>query len=72
MLWYLKQLLPLRYETEYTEGGYRYREKWRMWFGRCFARNRTRIPTLDELLDLWREIQAVDPSRAGKITGLTA
>ena len=39
--WYLKQLLPLRYETTYTEhnGGLRFPKRcaWRMWMGRCFA-----------------------------------
>ena len=43
-LWYLKQLLPLKYETTYREGDVRYRERWRMWFGRCFARRRWTVP----------------------------
>jgi len=34
--WYFKQLLPLRYESTYTEGGQRKRSTWRMWMGRCF------------------------------------
>lgn len=35
-IWYLKQLLPLRYESVYLEGGKRMLCIWRMWFGRCF------------------------------------
>jgi len=35
--WYAKQLLPLRYESTYTENGRRWLTIWRMWFGRCFA-----------------------------------
>jgi len=42
MIWYLKQLLPLKYKTEYIEGGQRYFEEWRMWFGRCFNIKRFR------------------------------
>lgn len=36
LLWYLKQLLPLRYVTQYGENGEWYVSTWRMWFGRCF------------------------------------
>ena len=37
VIWYMKQLLPLRYETIYGgTGGKRYLSIWRMWFGRCF------------------------------------
>ncbi len=41
MIWYLKQLLPLRYQSQYAEilpgGGERkLLTIWRMWFGRCF------------------------------------
>ena len=50
-MWYLKQLLPLKYKTTYTAhmstlngdgdavGAYseRHRATWRMWMGRCFA-----------------------------------
>jgi len=43
MIWYLKQLLPLRYETTYGENGNRYFEIWRMWFGRCFNQRRYRL-----------------------------
>jgi len=37
VLWYLKQLLPLTYRTNYTDedGSYHY-TVWNMWFGRCF------------------------------------
>lgn len=35
-IWYLKQLLPLRYESVYLEGGKKMLCIWRMWFGRCF------------------------------------
>lgn len=34
--WHIKQLLPLRYKTHYTENGERHYCEWRMWFGRCF------------------------------------
>lgn len=41
--WYIKQLLPLTYVTEYTTAGEcdtceerRIVTVWRMWFGRCF------------------------------------
>lgn len=34
--WYFKQLLPLRYESTYTEAGHRWLTIWRMWFGRCY------------------------------------
>ena len=40
LLWYLKQLLPFTYVTEYGENEKRYVEVWRMWFGRCFNRRR--------------------------------
>lgn len=36
LVWYVKQLLPLRYETEYLEGSQEKHCVWRMWFGRCF------------------------------------
>lgn len=40
MIWYIKQLLPLRYETTCSlkEDGRWVRKRcvWRMWFGRCF------------------------------------
>lgn len=35
-IWYVKQLLPLRYVSEYIEGGEARVSVWRMWFGRCF------------------------------------
>ena len=34
--WYLKQLLPLTYRTEFAEGGKRKVAVWNMWFGRCY------------------------------------
>ena len=37
LLWYVKQLLPLKYRTIYGEGGKWYICEWRMWFGRCFS-----------------------------------
>ena len=37
MKWYLKQLLPLSYRTQYTDGEGKHDCRWRMWFGRCFA-----------------------------------
>lgn len=36
-LWYLKQLLPLTYRSQYGEGGQERFCVWRMWLGRCFA-----------------------------------
>ena len=37
--WYLKQLLPLRYETVYTDSqDVEWLAMWRMWFGKVFAR----------------------------------
>ena len=45
VIWYLKQLLPLRYESEFiehiedsesAEGGQPTLCIWRMWMGRCF------------------------------------
>ena len=37
IIWYLKQLLPLRYESKYVQGGERKRAVWRMWIGHCFC-----------------------------------
>ena len=34
--WYFKQLLPLKWETNYWENGKHYHCNWRMFFGRCF------------------------------------
>lgn len=34
--WYLKQLLPLQYITEYRDADHYWLCIWRMWFGRCF------------------------------------
>lgn len=36
LIWYIKQLLPLCYKTDYIENGKAIRCEWRMWFGRCF------------------------------------
>ena len=36
LVWYLKQLLPLKYYSEYKLNGVPYTCRWRMWFGRCF------------------------------------
>lgn len=35
--WYLRQLLPLSYISEYRADGKRKVTYWRMWFGRCFS-----------------------------------
>ena len=43
MKWYLKQLLPLKYETTYGQDGKRWNCKWRMWFGRNFNVDRREI-----------------------------
>lgn len=37
LCWYVKQLVPLKYDTTYGENDKRYVSVWRMWFGRCFA-----------------------------------
>jgi hypothetical protein len=36
-VWYLRQLLPLRYESTYRLHGQRMLTIWRMWLGRCFS-----------------------------------
>lgn len=45
--WYVRQLLPLRYESTYIARGLRgdYQERctWRMWFGRCFQVERVAL-----------------------------
>jgi len=37
LIWYLKQLFPMKYDTIYKEDGTWYVTIWRMWLGRCFA-----------------------------------
>ena len=35
--WAIKQLLPLRYQTFYTDSNnQKHFEAWLMWFGKCF------------------------------------
>lgn len=34
--WYLKQLLPLKYDSYYKVEGKKYLSIWRMWLGRSF------------------------------------
>jgi hypothetical protein len=40
LIWYIKQLLPMKYHTTYTavtpDGNKRVIAVWRMWFGRQF------------------------------------
>lgn len=36
MMWYLKQLWPCTYRTNYIENETRHFVVWRMWMGRCF------------------------------------
>lgn len=37
LAWYLRQLFPLMYATEYEDpDGIKHVAVWRMWFGRCF------------------------------------
>jgi len=36
-IWYIKQILPLKYKSTFTRDGQRIHSTWRMWFGRCFA-----------------------------------
>lgn len=36
-MWYLKQLFPLTYRTEYgDEDGKKHFVVWKMWLGRCY------------------------------------
>lgn len=37
ILWHIKQLLPLKYHTEYGKNGKTFVTVWKMWFGRCFC-----------------------------------
>lgn len=39
--WYLKQLLPLTYRSNYSVDGKRQFAVWNMWLGRCY--NVTRV-----------------------------
>lgn len=43
-MWYLKQLLPMRYKTTYRENGVRKRCVWWMWLGRAFAIRESVLP----------------------------
>lgn len=37
LVWYLKQILPLRYETVYRDSkGIKRHTVYNMWFGRCY------------------------------------
>ena len=36
LIWYLKQLLPLKYQTFYGENGQKHFTTWNMFLGRCF------------------------------------
>jgi len=37
LIWYIKQLLPLRYESTYSKDGINKEHcVWQMWFGKCF------------------------------------
>ena len=36
LIWLIKQLLPLRYDSTFTECGVRQLCTWRMWLGWCF------------------------------------
>ncbi|MFI5814833.1 hypothetical protein ACIA7S_28235 [Streptomyces sp. NPDC051643] len=56
MPYWLKQLLPLRYTSRYSVRGKRpgviltYEARWRMWFGRIFAHERTLIGHGEEII----------------------
>lgn len=43
IIWYLKQLFPLMYVSEYTANGKKELCIWRMWFGRCFDERRYKL-----------------------------
>lgn len=43
LTWYLKQLLPFSYETFYRQDDKLYFERWRMWFGFCFSKERVKV-----------------------------
>ena len=34
--WYLKQLLPLNYDSNYKEGNKKIHVIWKMWMGKCY------------------------------------
>ncbi len=34
--WYLEQLLPLKYKSNYKSEGKKLNTVWNMWFGKCF------------------------------------
>lgn len=36
LLWGIKQLIPLKYHSEYILNGKYYVTTYRMWFGKCF------------------------------------
>ena len=37
LVWYLRQLLPLWYESNWSDAdGNRWHTTWRMWLGRCY------------------------------------
>jgi hypothetical protein len=42
-IWFVKQLLPLAYWTEYEQDGKKYFHIWRMWFGKCFNQSKFQI-----------------------------
>lgn len=37
ILWYVKQLLPMKYISHYTCGGKRHITEFRMWFGKVIS-----------------------------------
>ncbi len=50
MIWYLKQLLPFKYETRYGDKEGWHHVVWQMWLGRCFNIHRKPIPTPEDQL----------------------
>ena len=36
IIWYLKQLLPLKYVSKYREDDENKLTVWNMWFGKCY------------------------------------
>jgi hypothetical protein len=36
IIWYIKQLFPLWYKTQYAIGAEKHFVVWQMWLGKCF------------------------------------
>ena len=36
LVWYMRQLFPIRYKTYFIQNNIHYYTEWRMWFGKYF------------------------------------